>query len=90
VKGRLAANDRSDAATRTVPSAASIISAGDGQLSPSLASRFNERQPDRRRCNSDAMGNLIGPTIGAPQPKHIAHWAQRHPLCWHPLPRAKA
>src|SRR6516162_9581331 len=32
----------------------------------------------------------LSPTPGASQPKHVTHSAHRHPLCWHPLPRAKA
>src|SRR5215831_7684018 len=48
-----------------------------------------QRQPDRRRCDTDAAGNLVEPDPGGPQTKHVAHSAHRHPLCWHPLPRAK-
>ena len=35
-------------------------------------------------------GNLVEPDPGGPQTKHFAHLAHRCPLCWHPLPPAKA
>jgi hypothetical protein len=49
-----------------------------------------QRQPDRRRRNPYPPGNLIEPDPGGSQTKHFAHAAHWHPLCWHPLPRAKA
>ena len=49
-----------------------------------------QRQPDSRRRNSYAAGNLVEPDPGGSQTKHFAHLAHRCPLCWHPLPRAKA
>src|SRR6516164_11038901 len=49
-----------------------------------------QRQPDRRRCNTYSAGNLVEPDPGGSQTKHFAHLAHRRPLCWHPLPPAKA
>ena len=58
--------------------------------SPSSGESSNQRQPDGRRRNPDSAGNLVEPDPGGPQTKHFAHLAHRCPLCWHPLPRAKA
>ena len=49
-----------------------------------------QRQPDRRRRNPYSASNLVEPDPGGSQTKHFAHLAHRCPLCWHPLPRAKA
>ena len=49
-----------------------------------------QRQPDSRRRNTYSAGNLVEPDPGGRQTKHFAHLAHRCPLCWHPLPRAKA
>jgi hypothetical protein len=49
-----------------------------------------QRQPDSRRRNPYTAGNLVAPDPGGSQTKHFAHLAHRCPLCWHPLPRAKA
>jgi hypothetical protein len=49
-----------------------------------------QRQPDSRRRNPLAPGNLIEPDSGGSQTKHFAHAVHWHPLCWHPLPSAKA
>src|SRR5260370_6025108 len=56
---------------------------------PSARQPF-QRQPDGRRRDTYSAGNLIEPDPGGPQTKHVAHSAHWHPLCWHPLPRAKA
>jgi hypothetical protein len=47
-------------------------------------------QPDSRRRNTYSAGNLVEPDPGGRQTKYFAHLAHRCPLCWHPLPRAKA
>ena len=47
-------------------------------------------QPDSRRRNTYSAGNLVQSDPGGRQTKHFAHLAHRCPLCWHPLPRAKA
>ena len=70
-------------------SALSVISAGNGQLNPALASRFNVNRTVDGATPTRA-GNLIEPDPGGRQTKHFAHLAHRCPLCWHPLPRAKA
>lgn len=46
--------------------------------------------PDRGWGNAYSAGNLVEPDPGGPQTKHFAHLAHRCPLCWHPLPHAKA
>ena len=47
-------------------------------------------QPDSRRRNTYSASNLVEPDPGGPQTNHFAHLAHPCPLCWHPLPRAKA
>jgi len=76
------------AAKSAASSALSVISAGNGQLNPALASRFNvNRTVDGATPTRRAIS--LSP-IPAVQTKHFAHLAHCCPLCWHPLPRAKA
>src|SRR5262249_55052591 len=49
-----------------------------------------QRQPHRRRRHADPAGDLVAGHAGRLQPKHVAHFAHRDPLCWHrPLPWEK-
>jgi hypothetical protein len=69
-----------------LPTRCRVISAGNGQLNLALASHFNGQS----RRNPSAAGNLVVPNPGGPQTKHFGEGAHWHPLCWHPLPRAKS
>ena len=77
------------AAKSAASSALSVISAGNGQLNPALASRYKVNRtvagatPTRRAIS-------LSPTPAVLKTNHLAHLAHPCPLCWHPLPRAKA